>query len=1240
MAAALLAALLSPAPAGAQAGAARVVFDRAGSAPSERLGQSLTAAGDLNGDGRPDFCAGAPGWGPSRSDSTGRVLVFLGGRRATWEPDLVLTGPQPRALFGFAVAGVGDANGDGFGDLIVTAPAFSHPDPSRQGTGRFYLYFGGPLLDAEPDAVFDPPVVVAGTPGASFVGGNVAALGDANGDGFADWSVSVDRFPLYPYGGAVTYLGGTRISTVFANYSLSIGSGRPVLCGPGDMNGDGLADLALGAPGLQRGTQCYVTVYLGVGGPGGVNPNWISSSRIEGYGASLAPAGDLNRDGKADLLIGHPQINGGEISVWWGGSTSPNVSQVSIAGTRPDSFGTAVSLGRADGTAAFHLLVGACGDDAGGPGAGAVHVYSLGSNLQTTLLRSVTGSPGSYFGARAAFVGDADGNGEDDILAGSPLAPGAGPAAGTLKLITLSPHTLIDPHGPREWPAGGTAGVHWLGSAPARLSLSLDGGAAWRILAEPVGGAGENWSQVAVPDSVSGAVLVRVSPAGSHGSALTSDVSDYSISIVRSVEVLPSAVREHAPLLAGAETGRLGAALDGGRDADGDGRPDALLCAPFSDSPSGNAGTVWVLPGGGRGLMREGMSGEAGGDRLGTAASLGGDANGDGLADLLLGAPGGTVAGVRSGKAHLILGGDPYGAPLRLAGSTTGEDFGASVRWIGDFNRDGFDDFAVGAPFFDAAAQGGGHGRVLVYFGAPVPDLEPDLELRAPPGVEEFGQALAGLDLNGDGAGDLVVSGVLSEGTFGTVRVYFGGSVPDTLADLKLTGRARRDRFGEALARGGDLNGDGIDELLVGVPAATGLHGEAGRVDVFLGGFRPAPTPWRSYEGLAHGEEFGAAMAGAGDLNGDGRDDFIACAPAANSGTGVVRLYFGGSGASDPDGAWAGGQIGERFGAAVTGAGDMDGDGVREFLVGAPLHTYPGRGSTGRVTRLDAPRYAVDAPAERALWFAGGRYTLRWRGSEPADIALSVDAGRTWETLAVSAGGAAANAFELSAPTVQTDSAYVRLRASRPGLPASEVLRGPIAIGRSVQVLRFDYALTDAGIRLAWETAPALGAQGLSAYRLYREMEGQRERVGPERIEASEYLVAEFERGVTYVLAGLDGNGAEADLARLTVAGPGARLRAWPVPSVESGNIELAVYPPVDPGGRTAADFAVTVYDVNGREVRRVAGGVMPTRVGEVRVAWDGRSSYGLPARAGVYFVRAESPSRGFRIERRIVVLR
>jgi hypothetical protein len=94
------------------------------------------------------------------------------------------------------------------------------------------------------------------------------------------------------------------------------------------------------------------------------------------------------------------------------------------------------------------------------------------------------------------------------------------------------------------------------------------------------------------------------------------------------------------------------------------------------------------------------------------------------------------------------------------------------------------------------------------------------------------------------------------------------------------------------------------------------------------------------------------------------------------------------------------------------------------------------------------------------------------------------------------------------------------------------------------------------------------------------------------------------------------------------------------VPSGEWEPVELAMDPPLEADGRVARDFKVRVYGVDGRQVRFLASGNQPMVVGEVRLSWDRRTDAGVEARPGVYFVRAEAPSRGWRFDRRVVLIR
>jgi hypothetical protein len=143
--------------------------------------------------------------------------------------------------------------------------------------------------------------------------------------------------------------------------------------------------------------------------------------------------------------------------------------------------------------------------------------------------------------------------------------------------------------------------------------------------------------------------------------------------------------------------------------------------------------------------------------------------------------------------------------------------------------------------------------------------------------------------------------------------------------------------FGETLAAGLDVNGDGYADVLVGAPT----NGGPGRVHVYLGSAAGlVMTPAVSLNS-PDGGRFGGAMAAAHDVNRDGYDDAIIGAPLATSSMGRAYLFFGGASglAATPAATFPApaGATGGNFGATVAGLGDVDGDSAAEFLIGAPF---------------------------------------------------------------------------------------------------------------------------------------------------------------------------------------------------------------------------------------------------------------------------------------------------------------
>ncbi|HEY3352732.1 MAG TPA: integrin alpha, partial [Polyangia bacterium] len=142
------------------------------------LGTSVAAAGDVNGDGYADVIVSAPYFQPTAFGADrGRVYVFLGGPAGlAATPAWTVTGDQDYARFGLVVAGAGDVNGDGFDDVIIGAPFYDH---GAADTGRATVYLGSAAgLGAT------PAWTIYGDAAGALLGA-VAGAGDVNGDGYA-----------------------------------------------------------------------------------------------------------------------------------------------------------------------------------------------------------------------------------------------------------------------------------------------------------------------------------------------------------------------------------------------------------------------------------------------------------------------------------------------------------------------------------------------------------------------------------------------------------------------------------------------------------------------------------------------------------------------------------------------------------------------------------------------------------------------------------------------------------------------------------------------------------------------------------------------------------------------------------------------------------------------------------------------------------------------------------------------
>ncbi len=350
-------------------------------------GYSVAIPGDMNGDGWPDIAVGSP-----VSQFMGRVFLYWGGPSLDAKSDRTLGGLRSLEFFGAALAGVGDANGDGFVDLWVGAPRFVAVNSQADRVGRGYLFYGGPTADGIVDVLFEARPIGGIVDQLQF-GTSVAPAGDVNRDGFDDFLVGQPADGAINTGRAYLYHGGIPVhrapDRAFLPPASRFRAGTSV-SPAGDFDADGFADFLVGAPDSgEDGDLAAGRAYVYFGGQelpdaAAVDVELVGEDAHDAFGAAVAGGADVSGDGYPDLLVGAPQaegangVNAGKVYVYYGGPGADAKADVVLEGPAPDgTLGTSISLGDVNGDGVADAVIGAAGLQGSPTDPGHVFVYDL-----------------------------------------------------------------------------------------------------------------------------------------------------------------------------------------------------------------------------------------------------------------------------------------------------------------------------------------------------------------------------------------------------------------------------------------------------------------------------------------------------------------------------------------------------------------------------------------------------------------------------------------------------------------------------------------------------------------------------------------------------------------------------------------------------------------------------------------------------------------------------------------------
>ena len=756
------------------------------------------------------------------------------------------------------------------------------------------------------------------------LGASVSSAGDVNGDGYSDiivgssgWTngqAGEGRVQLH-YGSANGPSAGISWSYETDQIGAVLGFGNSVATA-GDVNGDGYSDIIVGAPYFDNGETNEGRVFVFHGSATGLSaaPDWIAESNQANalFGYAVNCAGDVNGDGYSDVVIGAYQFDGGEfyegrVFVYHGSATGLSaVANWTAESNQVNAiFGFSVaSAGDVNGDGYSDVIVGAPRFDNGQTNEGRAFVYhgSAAGLSATANWTTESNQANSQTGFSVSSAGDRNNDGYSDVVVGIPYYA---------SILAND----------------GRAVVH-NGSATGL------GVTATEVFDSSV-------SQAQFGKSVACAGDVN----GDGYSDLIIGSPEHNAAVATGGGAITVFYRGGPTLFQGGQaSSAFGSAVSSAGDVNGDGISDVIVGMPLWDNGQTNEGRALVYRGSPASVFLASLTaafyGPGGSEHYGQRLAGAGDVNGDGYSDVIIGDRkfGASDAGgvfLHQGSANGLLT-VPGWSHL---GTQASADYGFSVAGAGDVNGDGYSDVIVGAPqrsqFF------ANEGMAEVYLGSIAGlALTPSWVTYGGGAGYHYGWSVASAgDVNGDGYSDVIVGAPENPAAYqGRAHLYYGSMTGLPTTPSVILSSAFNGSFGQNVATAGDVNGDGYSDIIIGA-------GDGNRISVHHGGpggisAVPSYTYWHHCGSCNFGSNdiSGPSAITAGDVNGDGFSDVIVGARLYDNtltDEGAAFCFLGGpSGLTGISWQPAGGIAGAWFGIAVGSAGDVDGDGYSDVVVG------------------------------------------------------------------------------------------------------------------------------------------------------------------------------------------------------------------------------------------------------------------------------------------------------------------